>query len=180
MYKPIMLLAFYAFGVVPQSILNKAESKVSILGTSTLHDWQMTSSEFYGVGSLTFSEGIFRVNNYKIYFPVKKLASGKRMMDGFTQDALKEETNPNIIFSLISVTGTGSDAKAIGNLNIAGFTKNVQIPVKIESTSVSNKVTGSTKIIMSQYGVEPPKVIFGTIECGDEVTIEFQLNFNIK
>jgi len=180
MYKAIILLTFLAFGVAQQSVLNRAESKVSVLGTSTLHDWHMSSNEFYQTGTLTYSEGAFTVSNYKLYFPVKNLESGKETMNEYAQEALKMDKNPNIILSLTSVTGTGAAAKAMGTLNIAGFTKNVTIPVKIETTATANKVIGSTKIIMSEYGVEPPSVMFGTIECGDEVTIEFQFAFNLK
>ena len=37
--------------------------------------------------------------------------------------------------------------------------------------------TGSIKIVMSDYGIEPPVAMFGTLKTGDEVTIDFELKF---
>ncbi|MBI1184630.1 hypothetical protein GC194_10180 [bacterium] len=180
MQKAIFLAIAMTLGAASQSVLNKADSKVSILGTSTLHDWHMSSNEYYTTGTLSYTNGVFTATNYKIVFPVKELESGKETMDDYAHEALKDDKNPNITFALQSVSGTGAAAKALGQLTIAGVTKNVSIPVRIEDLGNTNKVVGDAKINMTEYGVEPPSVMFGTIECGDEVTIEFQFAFNLK
>ena len=140
----------------------------------------MESTDYYTNGTVSFNGTEIVSNGYKIYFPAKKLVSGKETMDEYAQEALKADKYNNIEFALNNVTGSGSNAKANGILKIAGHAENVSIPVSV--TNVGNKavVKGKTKINLPKYTVEPPSVMFGTIVCGDDVDVEFQFAFNLK
>ena len=66
-----------------------------------------------------------------------------------------------------------------GNLNIAG--KSRTIPLSLDLTSWSSgsyNILGTVKFKMSEFGIEPPTAMFGTISTGDDVTIVF--NFVVK
>jgi polyisoprenoid-binding protein YceI len=176
MLKAVLFLGFLALGAPLQSSLDKSDTKITVLGTSTLHDWEMESTDYYTTGSVSFNGSSVTSNNYKIYFPVKKILSGKETMDEYAQEALNAEDHKNIVFALSSV----SDSKANGTLSIAGSSKKVAIPVKINTSGNKASVSGTVKINMPAYDVEPPSVMFGTIVCGDDVDINFQFAFNLK
>ena len=105
-------------------------------------------------------------------------------MDKKCYDALKSDKFPNISYELKSVndmksTGSGTYSAVFnGNLTIAGNTKNVPINVTINATTGSITIKGRKAIKMTDFGVEPPTALLGTIKTGDDITIDFNLNYN--
>ena len=66
----------------------------------------------------------------------------------------------------------------MGSLNIAGAEKTVEIPVTMETASEGLKIKGQKKLVLQDYGMEPPTAMFGQIVVGDEVTVNFDLLFS--
>jgi len=150
-----------------------------VKGTSTLHDWDMTSSngrtqatfsiedgEIKGITALTFTVG------------AETLKSSRSGLDKNAYKALDTKNHKEIAYKMTSGTVTksadGYTVKAKGTLTVAGSSK----PLNITATAVLNangsiSVTGSTKFAMTAYGVKPPTVMMGTIKTGDEITITY-------
>ncbi|MDI3521447.1 MAG: hypothetical protein PWR04_1435, partial [Anaerophaga sp.] len=62
------------------------------------------------------------------------------------------------------------------NLTIAGETKPIEIALNANiSPQKEVSVSGETTLKMTDFDVEPPTVMFGTIKTADEVTINFNL-----
>ncbi|HNA42827.1 MAG TPA: YceI family protein [Saprospiraceae bacterium] len=66
-----------------------------------------------------------------------------------------------------------------GNLTIAGTTK----PVTLTATVAAKDggilhCTGSKTFKMSEYQVEPPTFMFGTVKTGDEITVTFNVDLS--
>ena len=87
------------------------ESKVTIEGISTMHDWESIVEKVSGKGTFTIEEGHIReIQDMEVTFVVKSIESGKSLMNKLTYEALKEEQHPNITFRLTKVTSI-SDKK---------------------------------------------------------------------
>jgi len=190
---PILFIVI-SFGLQAQTAKYDVapESTMSVIGTSTLHDWTSTVTKVTGYmeldqkiaskGALKKGDEIFAV---KIIVPAKSIISARgATMDKKTYDALKAEQFPDIIFEfnkvkVAEVVDGKIDVTAKGNLTIAGKTNIVEIPVVGKVNSATQMVfSGSYKLNMKNYDMEPPSAMFGQIVTGEEIEIKFELIFN--
>lgn len=149
------------------------ESTMTISGTSTLHDWT-SEVESFEATVLLKGENI-ETAGFKAQ--VQSIKSGTTAMDKNTYKAMKEDQYPSIAFQASNITINNGETKISGQLTIAGHSEGVQFPVKIERWSESHlMVEGSYALKMSDYGIDPPRAMMGTIRTGDEVVIAFKLN----
>ena len=155
---------------------------LSISGTSSLHDWEMKSKQ--GKCEVVFELGendkITSVSGLNFSLDATTIKSEYTMMDNNTYKALKTKTNKNISFVLASGTVIQSDAssylvKVTGNLTIAGKTQKIDLAAtaKYNGADKSFTINGSKKLKMTDYGVDPPTAMFGTIKTGNDITISF-------
>lgn len=164
-------------------VLNiKLPSNVSVKGTSTLHDWESIVEKTYSKLTLESIDDIKQIETLKVKVISTSIKSGKRLMDRLTYEALKSEQFRWITFEfksgeLISENNKEAVIKLKGDLSIAGVTKSVSVLTIINKKGENIFLTGSYKLKMTDYGITPPKALFGTIKTGDEIIIEFNLKF---
>ena len=171
-------------------------SKLTIDGTSTLHNFTIKATELDGYLVLdgTSSTGNLKdelgnVGTLKVVVPVKKLDSDKSSMNDNMDEALKADKNPDITFTLKNIavdngkTKTSDPVKvyANGTLTIAGVSKEINVTV-LGSKNKDGQLqfAGEQKINMSEYGIKPPTMFFGTVKVGDAVTVKFDLTLAAK
>lgn len=148
---------------IAQSITGKSV-KITVNGTSPMHDWAMksTSGSFSGTAVGT------AINNVKFVAGAKTLKSEKgKMMDNKAYDALKADKNPNITFVASSLPVGKSTLT--GKLTVAGVTKTVSFPVTVVKNGASYNISGSESLKMSEFGMETPG--FLGVHTGDTVTV---------
>lgn len=164
--------------------LNSAKSKFVIKGTSSLHDWEMISENCSGSIKMDPSSETLSIADIQVTVEVKSLKSGKKLMDKKTYDALKEDKFPTITYKYekigaLKVTGTNEYSVTLnGTLTIAGKSKKVPIDVIITKKNNSISIKGEKPLKMTDFGVVPPTALLGTIKTGDDITIDFNLNYN--
>jgi len=156
---------------------------LKIEGTSSLHDWDMTSKE--GVCSAVFDfAGVKLTNMLSLAFSVRAetLKSGTKGLNKNAYKAMNTAKYPTITFisNNANVRSTGANSyilNAKGKLTISGVTKEVSIPVTctVNPTDMSIQANGSYKIKMSEYKVTPPSFMFGAMKTGDDLTINFNV-----
>ena len=158
-----------------------------IKGTSSLHDWEMVSKSFNGNMTIAKTgEENFEINDIAVTLKVTSLESDNKIMNNKTYDALKNDKHPNINYkfkSLKSIKSIGDnqyEAMLNGNLTIAGKTKSVDILVTLEMADKKITVKGEKPMKMSDFDVDPPKALLGTIKTGNDITIEFTLNYEFN
>jgi hypothetical protein len=165
--------------------LSTSGSSVKIKGTSTLHDWSMDAENLSATMSAETRNGMLqKITAVNFSCPVEKIVSNESsMMDSKAHDAFKSEKNPTIKFNFTDQnainTGNGQvNGTITGNLSMAGKTKPVKIAFAGKVLGSGHiVVTGTKSLKMSDFGMDPPTAMFGTISSGDEVTIVFTIEF---
>lgn len=179
-----MIIFLAASAQVKYSSKNNVSLTVS--GTSTLHDWDMKSSQgiFEGIFTLNSAGAITAVSGISFSTPAESLKSGHDAMDKNAYKALKTDKSKSITFISTSTTITNLDAtdyvvKANGKLTIAGATLDAEISATCKvRTDKSISVMGSRKISMKEFSMAPPTFMMGTIKTGNDVTLKFDLNLS--
>lgn len=179
-------MLFFTGAFAQVKYTNKNAANLIISGTSTLHDWDMKSSQgiceaifsFNSAGALT------AVNGLSFHTQANALKSGHDAMDKNAYKALKTDKNPSISFVGSSATvspmgGTDFLVKSNGKLTIAGATLDAEVSATCKvNADKSISVMGSKKISMKDFSMIPPSFMLGTIKTGNDVTLKFDLNFS--
>jgi polyisoprenoid-binding protein YceI len=162
--------------------LVNGESKLTVLGTSSLHDWHVSAES--QSGKIIFKNlEAGEIEKCNIEIIAASLKSGKSSMDKNTYKALNTDSFKTITYQLVEVKETTSrgngkfTVQTQGDLTIAGVKKRVSLDF---STTISdNKITlvGENKFKMTDFNIDPPKALFGTITTGDDINIKFSTTF---
>ncbi|EOR95246.1 hypothetical protein ADIARSV_1566 [Arcticibacter svalbardensis MN12-7] len=159
-----------------------AGSKIEVLGSSNLHDWTMEATSFTGDAQLVFKAGNLQdVSSFNFSLPVKNLKGKEGLLNTRAHKALKADKFSTVTFKLSAATVTPLATnqytiKATGALTISGVTKTVILQAKgVENTDGTVSISGSRKIKMSEFEVEPPSFMLGALKVTDDVTVNFSL-----
>ncbi len=178
----LVLMLVPAWGYA-QYTLDASSSSLVVEGTSTLHDWEIEAEGMKGTASIDASGKLETVKSLSFTVVVDGLKSHKSGMDKNTYKALNEEKYPNITYTLTKVNGI-TDAgggkykvSTTGNLSIAGTTKSVNMDVVATVSGTSVKFEGNYPMKMTQFDIEPPTAMLGSIKTGDEVTVKYTVNY---
>ena len=183
--KSVILLM--TFGLVPIALaaqsyqISKSEGEVMVTGTSTLHDWEETAEQKSGSIALDNTGELPKINTLKFTVEAESLKSGKGAMDKNTYKALNTKKYKQIVFSMKSVKSISPVVSvsnrykvvATGDLTIAGSTKTIDLPFNMTINGNKVMLEGKKALKMTDYGVEPPKALLGTITTGDDIEVHF-------
>jgi len=187
-FNRIIIILFIFSAIAAESvsqtsyILNPESSKVTILGTSSLHDWEMEVRDIdFSTTVLIDGEVISGIQDTYFSCTTTSIVSDYKLMDKKTYEALKAEEFSSIEFKMINgkislITGNEFSGTATGYLSIAGKTKEVNVPF---SGNLLNDgqldLEGKVNLKMSEFDIDPPKAMAGTLKTGDEVSIVYSL-----
>lgn len=156
-------------------------SKVQIAGTSTLHDWVADVTKTTGHATLGIDNGtLTNIHQVSITMDAKTIKSEKGSgMDKNIYKALNTEKYPSISFVLTKLTPVSANkVNAEGKLTIAGKTQTITMLVHSKTNLKGDYVfTGSKALKMTDFQIEPPVVLLGTLKTGDDITITFETTF---
>jgi polyisoprenoid-binding protein YceI len=191
--RSIVLTAASAALIVGVSSRMAAESplavnaaRITIAGTSNVHDWtaatteaKLTRVQFAAeAAGPSFWEDLQKpgvLSAFDITIPATALKSEKEGLDKNMYKALKTNEHPEITFKLARVEGSGGLLKASGTLQIAGIERQVTLPIKTARKGAMLTVTGETDVLMTDYGIAPPKAMMGMIKCDPKIKVTFEL-----
>lgn len=163
------LLMFYSQNT------NMISFKMKIKGDSNIKLWESDVTKIEGSSEFNGSD----IKSITLAIPVNGIKSGKNGMDEKIYEAMNEKKHPNINYVLKRiVSNDGSKIVLEGDLTINGETKveSTESDILVEGNTLILK--GSKKIKMTDYKVEPPTAVFGTIKCKDDIDIEYEFKFS--
>lgn len=154
------------------------ETITHITGTSTLHDWSMTSKRASYDVVLEVSESGVPTTIQALSFAIdcETLKSGHSALDRNAYSTLNTDAFKKITFEMTSGRVTDQQIQCTGNLTIMGTTKQVSITAQFKTLpSGAISCTATQRLKMSEFGVDPPVFMFGTIRTDDEITVSIQV-----
>lgn len=157
------------------------ESNLHVDGTSNqTPEWRVHATQIDGTVSLNEEGSVVGV---QLVVPSKMMKSKKSpIMDRGMYGALQADEHPEIVYELASVSdfvvlddGTFT-LNTTGSLTIAATTQEILVPVEGASQEDGSiRFTGTHALLMTDYGLKPPSLMFGAYRTGDELVITFEL-----
>lgn len=164
-------------------------AKVTVDGNSTLHPWTASSTtvnviavELAAGGEGDVLEQALEPGALKAFavaIPVLSLSSPKDGIDKNMHKALKAQEHPEIRFRVTEVQEAAEGYRAIGLLTIAGVEKEVALDLQVQRKGDTLGVTGTTSLVMTTFGVTPPKAMMGMIKTDPKIQIRVELLLGI-
>jgi hypothetical protein len=176
--------------VAPQTPapLTIGSGRVSIAGSSNVHDYtaatttvRVTSAKVAPqvAGASLWAEVVKPgvLLDFAIVVPAATLTSGDNGLDKNMFKALKTTEFPDITFKLMRLQpGTApATLRAIGLLTISGVEREVAFDVKTQLKEAALIVTGEVALVMTDYGITPPKAMLGMLKTDPKVTVAFEV-----
>lgn len=168
-------------------------SRLWIEGTSNVHDWKCdatvkeTSIDIDVLTPTLETISPKMVKKISVKVPVTSLKCGNGKMDGNLRKALNADKHAEIAYTLTTFDVTPGEAKdaftlkTVGTLAVAGSEKTITMAIAaIRLADGTIKATATVPVKMTDFGVKPPKAMFGTIKTGDEVKVKFELTVGPK
>ena len=184
-FRILLVALLLSFGVDAQSYkLNNEASSLLIDGTSNIHDWTIEAENTGGNLTAEFNaDKLEDIGKLEFTVMAESLMSGKSGMDKNTYKALNTDKHKEITYKLKDVkdiekvSGDTYKVKSTGTLEIAGTKKDIKLDFNLKSGSNLIVLNGEYKLNMTNFGVEAPTAMFGTIKTGEDVVIKFESHF---
>ncbi len=165
-------------------------STMTIYGSANVTDWEAKVNTIRGEISLRnadqadFSEADASwLESVSISMTVEDIDSDSRRMNNNMHGYLKKDEYPEITYRLVEVRELAqSDNPGVvltvrGIIAAAGVEQEIVHDVEIvRSESGGLVVSGSQDLKMTEFGIDPPTAVFGSIRSRDEMTITFELH----
>lgn len=164
---------------IKSTILN--ESKLSILGTSNVTDFECLYEDNFQIDtlshSLTLDDRMVRAFGDTLNLKIENFDCGRKGINKDFRNTLRSDLFPSIDISLLSFVPSDSLLEEVNVLiSLAGADK--KYALAINATYQDNgviQIIGKQELTMTDFNLEPPKALFGLVKVRDELTIVFTL-----
>ena len=188
-------LAIVAAPAAQSRALAVDTAKVTIDGTSNVHAWTASTTTVRltrvqlaeGVAAPGFWQAVVKPGGlaaFELAIPAATLQSAKADLDKNMHKALNVKEHADITFRLVRLEpkGLGAEAsakaapslRAVGLLKIAGVEKEVAFDLRTERRDSSLAVNGEVELLMTDFGIAPPKAMLGMLRTDPKVKITFE------
>jgi polyisoprenoid-binding protein YceI len=164
-------------------MLNSA--RVTLDGTSNIHAFTawtttvtITAAEIAGTLTADPLEHVLQpagLKSFEVTIPAASLVSEKGDVNKNMHKALKVQEHPDIRFRLGALEQSVNGHRATGSLTIAGVERQVALNLQVERKGAALAVTGNTELLMTDYGIAPPKAMLGMLKTNPKVQIRIEL-----
>ncbi len=165
-----------------QAPMTLTAASVTLEGTSNVHDFSASTKDVKltklsiagGASAAAVLANPAVVDGFEIAIKSATLKSSKDGLDKNMHKALKAAEFPEIVFRLARLEGQGGAFKALGVLKIAGVEKDVALDLKVVTAATTLTVTGQVALLMTDYGITPPKMMLGALKTSPKITVKFE------
>lgn len=166
----------------------RPDSRLWLEGSSNVRDWtcRATSMEASIEVSISDSSGRSQphadvVKGVSVKVPVRMLKCGDRHMEKEMYGALKSsDAAPGFIYAMIDhipqTVTTGQKTETEAQLTIAGVQRTVKMTVTSDlMPDGTRRARGTVPILMTDFGIKPPRPWGGLLRTADRVLIQFEI-----
>ena len=164
--------------------LKIASANVTITGTTNVHGYTAATktARLTSVKTGAFDGDLMNLaatpallEAFEIAIPAASLKSTKDGIDKNMHKALKTDKFADIIFRMKSMQKTTTGVRALGTLTIAGVSKEIALDLTAKRAGSNLLVAGEIPLLMTDYGVTPPKAMMGMMKTDPKITIGLEL-----
>lgn len=139
----------------------------------------LSEFDFSGLGSLTPDH----FKTMELSIPVRDIESDSGRLTRNLQGYLKRDEHPNITFNMnevdsVTVEGNEATITASGIVNAAGVDHETTMIVTATLNDGTITFSGAQDLLMTDFNIDPPTAVMGTIRARDEITIIYTLTFS--
>lgn len=163
-------------------------AKITINGTSNVHDWAATTATVRvtrvqlaaGVAGPSFWDAVMKpgaVEAFEIAIPAGRLTSPRSGLDKNMHKALKVPQHADITFRLVRLTANTATPGAftgVGMLKVAGVEREVSLALTLGRSGQNLVVRGTTDLLMTDFSIDPPTALLGTVRSSPKVAVSFE------
>lgn len=171
---------------LPPLELRMAAARVSISGTSNLYPFTASTTDVHmsrlvlapaDGDRLQSAPQAGGVEAFDIAIGAASLTSGQAGFDQNMHQALKVSEHQDITFRLLRLepADTANSLTAVGVLKIAGIEKEVAFPIRAGVNASTITVIGDVALLMTDYGITPPKALLGLLKTDPKITVTFEI-----
>jgi polyisoprenoid-binding protein YceI len=168
----------------------RADSRLWLEGKSNVKDWTCKATAMEAIIAIDASsvgshddDAIAKsLRGVDVIVPVRMLKCGDRHMEANMYSALKAPKSPAISYIIAdfeltpSLSGDGLSVEATGKMSVAGAERSVSMTVKTERLpDGTRRARGTVPILMTDFGIVPPRPWFGMLRTADKVLIQFEI-----
>jgi hypothetical protein len=167
---------------------------LELRGDSTLSRYSSKTHDLRAVVEIAESveesaelESVVRAGHVELVeliVPIKGLTSGDCTLDRHLAKALKSDRFEAVRFVADSLEVEPPSAPrgpsklvARGRLTVAGVERPIVVTMSASPTPGGIRVVGTENILMSDYGIEPPTLMFGALGVANLVVVKFDVEF---
>lgn len=165
----LLVIPFALFAGELKLTQGSVQAHTEVFGDSTIDP---TTTKI--AAKLSMSNGIESINGEIVIDPLS-LVSDNEDRDTHMYETLEAKDYTNISFKLMNVTKTESGYTIGGVLNLHGISKGLEVPADIVQNGESIDLKSMFSINMSDYGVQPPKLLFLTVRDQVDITVDLKL-----
>lgn len=162
-----------------------------LYGEANIKSWDAAITEVNGSLTLQNIENITAetlspeaFQNLTLTIPVEEIEAESGGLTSNIHKYLKGDDYPNITFDLNNVTDITEQEdgsfliSGSGVISAAGAENTVEMQVTASLVNDGIQFAGEQELLMTDFGIDPPTAVFGTIRSRDEIRIEFDVSFS--
>ena len=164
--------------------------RITLAGSSNVHAWTAATTAVRvthvklapSVAGAAFWDEVVKpgaVEAFEIAIPVASLKSDKDGLDKNMHKALKAAQHAEITFRLVRLEPKGKALHATGMLKVAGVEREIAFDLSTARKDTSLALKGTVDILMTDYGIAPPKAMLGMLKTDPKVTVTFEVLLGI-
>jgi polyisoprenoid-binding protein YceI len=169
-----VLLSFIVTFFFQNPTFETTASSVTYSMVHKLHSWEGVSKDLKV--ATKWNEQKNEIEQISIVVNVATFNSGLSSRDSHMMEVLDGLTYPRIIFSSSNVQYTPDGILVKGKLQFHGVERMIETKVKLEKINRKWMFTGSLPVLLEDYKVERPGLLF--VKVDNLVKINFQVGYN--
>lgn len=163
----------------------RADSRLWLEGTSNIRDWTCKAEAMeasFDIETLAAGSAGAKTRNVRaisVKVPIKQLKCGDRHMEAELYKALKATATSSVTAFFERMPDADVDSMRLevtGDMTLAGVKRSVTVSlIRDRLLDGTHRARGTVPILMTDFGVSPPRPWGGLLRTGNKVLVQFEI-----